>query len=930
MINYDKIKGNKKPECVKDDGPIRESIVKLAKMITDRPAQHLGLKKIIKDDPEYWGLAALISDEEAELASKLGVRKPKTFEEIHKLSGMSEEHCRKLIDHMSEQGILEYNWENLDGTNPKNEKRYIVPMFVPGVGEFAAMHETNMNEHPELGRFFERMTFLPLERVTKIVPPGGAGVGMHVIPVEQAISMEDTSISVEHISHWLEKYEGKYAASPCSCRKSNCSYDEGCADDFNDWCIAVGDMADYVVETKKGGRYISKEEALEIFKKAEDNGFVHQITNIDGEQKIFAICNCNVNVCYALRTSQLFNTPNMSRSSYVARVEKENCVACGRCVEYCPAGAVKLGQKLCKADGSEVKYPKSSMPSLEKWGPEKWDIDYRDNNRINCYETGTAPCKTACPAHIAVQGYLRIAAQGKYKEALELIKRENPFPAVCGRICNRRCEDACTRGTIDQAVAIDEVKRFIAQQDLDSDRRYVPDKVIPKVCGEFEEKIAIIGGGPAGLSCAYYLAIKGYSPTIFEKERRMGGMLTNGIPSFRLEKDVVEAEIDVLKELGVQFRCGVEVGRDITIPELREQGFKGFYLAVGLQSGGELDISGADANGIISGINFMRRVNLGDATELKGRVVVIGGGNIACDVARTAIRLGADTVDMYSLEEYEKMPCGEEDRSECERDGITIHGGWGPISISKNEDNCEAISFRKCLRVRDDEGRFAPRFDDNDRVTVRCTTVIYCIGQKVEWGSILEGTDVELNANGTVKADPVTYQTDEPDIFVGGDVYTGQKFAIDAIAAGKEGAVSLHRFVQPQSSLTIGRDRRSFVEFNKKDMSVNEESFDNSPRERIGYNEALARTFKDERISFTEEQVKKETSRCLSCGASIVDENKCIGCGVCTTKCGFDAIKLHREHPECSNMVPSEEKMKHIIPYAIKQSVRVKVAGKKG
>ena len=930
MINYDKINGNKKPECVKDDGPIREPIVKLAKMITDRPAQHLGLKKITKDDPEYWGLAALISDEEAELASKLGVRKPKTFEEIHKLSGMSEEHCRKLINHMSEQGILEYNWENLDGTNPKNEKRYIVPMFVPGVGEFAAMHETNMNEHPELGRFFERMTFLPLERVTKIVPPGGAGVGMHVIPVEQAISMEETSISVEHISHWLEKYEGKYAASPCSCRKSNCSYDEGCADDFNDWCIAVGDMADYVVETKKGGRYISKEEALEIFKKAEDNGFVHQITNIDGEQKIFAICNCNVNVCYALRTSQLFNTPNMSRSSYVARVEKENCVACGRCVEYCPAGAVKLGQKLCKADGSEVKYPKSSMPSLEKWGPEKWDIDYRDNNRINCYETGTAPCKTACPAHIAVQGYLRLAAQGKYKEALELIKRENPFPAVCGRICNRRCEDACTRGTIDQAVAIDEVKRFIAQQDLDSDRRFVPDKVIPKVCGEFEEKIAIIGGGPAGLSCAYYLAIKGYSPTIFEKERRMGGMLTNGIPSFRLEKDVVEAEIDVLKELGVQFRCGVEVGRDITIPELRDQGFKGFYLAVGLRSGGELDISGADANGIISGIDFMRSVNLGDATELKGRVVVIGGGNIACDVARTAIRLGADAVDMYSLEEYEKMPCGEEDRSECERDGITIHGGWGPISISKNEDNCEAISFRKCLRVRDDEGRFDPRFDDNDRVTARCATIIYCIGQKVEWGEILEGTDVELNANGTVKADPVTYQTNEPDIFVGGDVYTGQKFAIDAIAAGKEGAVSLHRFVQPRSSITIGRDRRNFVEFNKKDMSVNEESFDNSPRERIGYNEALARTFKDERISFTEEQVKKETSRCLSCGASIVDENKCIGCGVCTTKCGFDAIKLHREHPECSKMVPSEEKMKHIIPYAIKQSVRVKIAGKKG
>ena len=199
-----------------------------------------------------------------------------------------------------------------------------------------------------------------------------------------------------------------------------------------------------------------------------------------------------------------------------------------------------------------------------KWGPEKWAIDYRDKNRVNCYDTGTAPCKTACPAHIAVQGYLKLAAQGKYREALQLIKRENPFPAVCGRICNRRCEDACTRGTVDQAVAIDEVKRFIAQQDLDAATRFVPEKVIPKVNGAFDQQIAIIGGGPAGLSCAYYLAEKGYRPTVFEKERRLGGMLENGLPSFRLEKDVVQAEIDVLREMGVSvpLRRGGGQGRD--------------------------------------------------------------------------------------------------------------------------------------------------------------------------------------------------------------------------------------------------------------------------------------------------------------------------------------------------------------------------------
>ncbi|EKC59240.1 pyridine nucleotide-disulfide oxidoreductase family protein, partial [human gut metagenome] len=294
------------------------------------------------------------------------------------------------------------------------------------------------------------MSRLPLEKVTPMVPLGGAGIGMHVIPVEKAIEMENHSVSVEHISHWLDKYEGKYAASPCSCRRSRVTYDEGCADDPEGWCIAVGDMADYVVETNKGGRYITREEVYEILEQAEENGFVHQITNIDGENKIFAICNCNVNVCYALRTSQLFNTPNMSRSAYVAHVEKDKCVACGRCVEFCPAGAVKLGQKLCKKDGSQVEYPKMPLPSEKKWGPEMWTEDYRDKNRINTHETGTAPCKTACPAHIAVQGYLKMASQGRYKEALALIKKENPFPAVCGHICNRRCEDACTRGNIDQ------------------------------------------------------------------------------------------------------------------------------------------------------------------------------------------------------------------------------------------------------------------------------------------------------------------------------------------------------------------------------------------------------------------------------------------------------------------------------------------------
>ena len=791
----------------------RENVLKLGSMITNR----IGLKATA-DDPEYWGLAGVMTDEMVDVALKMGVRKPKTTEQLMKLTKMEREPLEKLLTEMAWTGIIEYNWENLDGKNPKHEKRWVLPLFVPGSAEFLNMRKSQIDEHPEVAAFFERMTMLPLEKITPMVPPGGAGIGMHVIPVEKAIETENKSVDLEHISYWLSKYEGKYAKSMCSCRLSRAKLGEGCGDDAESWCIGVGDMADYIVETQRG-EYITKDEALEIFKKAEDNGFVHQITNIDGEQKIFGICNCNVNVCNALRTSQLFNTPNLSRSAYVASVKSENCVACGR------------------------------------------------------------------------------------------------------------CEDACTRGTVDQAVAIDEVKRFIAQQDLNAETRFVPEKVIPRVDGEFSEKIAVIGGGPAGLSCAYYLAEKGYRPTVFEREARPGGMLMNGIPSFRLENDVVEAEIDILRELGVEFRCGVEVGKDVTIAQLREQGYQSFYVAAGLQSGGKLNIPGGDADGVMAGIDFMRQVNLHEKKTLSGKVVVIGGGNIGADVARTAVRCGAESVHLYCLEAYDDMPMGEEDRSECERDGITVHAGWGQTEIVVEDGKCAGIRFRKCTRVKNDEGRFAPEFDDSVSEQAECTTVLYCIGQKVDWRELLTGTAVEFNPNGTVKADPVTYQTAEKDIFVGGDAYTGQKFAIDAIAAGKEGAISLHRFVQ-HATLTVGRNRRQFIELDKENALI-PVNYDTTPRQRIGYNEALRRTFSDERIAFTEEQIKKETARCLSCGASIVDPNKCIGCGVCTTKCAFDAIHLHRERPECSKMYACEDKMKAILPYMIKREFKIKRAARK-
>ena len=913
------------PEFTPDPNePFREPIAKLGKKITDRIPQKLGLKKITRNDPEYWGLAGVLSDEEAELALKLGVRKPKTLPEIVKLSGMEEKKCEALLEEMSRKGLLEYNWENA-----AHEKQYVLPMYVPGCAEFFNMNAKILESNPEMGTFFEHMSRLPLEKITPFVPEGGAGIGMHVIPVEKAIEMENESVDLEHISYWLSKYEGKYAASPCSCRRSRLTHNEGCADDPEGWCIAIGDMADYVVETQKDGRYISKEEALEIFRQAEENGFVHQITNIDGKDKIFAICNCNVNVCYALRTSQLFNTPNMSRSAYIAKVEKQNCVACGKCVEACPAGAVKLGQKLCDKEGCEITYPRIPLPGDQPWGEHMWSHNYRDTNRINCYDTGTAPCKTACPAHIGIQGYLQLAKEGRYEDALALIKKDNPLPAVCGHVCNRRCEDACTRGTIDEAVAIDEVKRFIAERDLNAETRFIPKKTIPSLKGGFKEKIAIIGAGPAGLSCAYFLALTGYKPTIFEKNAEPGGMLRYGIPSYKLEKDLLAAEIDVIRQLGVEIRCGVEIGKDVTIEDLREQGYKGFYAAIGCQRGRKPGISGENAEGAYTAVDFLRKAGGSESFPLEDDVVVVGGGNVAIDAARVSSRCTDAKISMFCLETREKMPASNEEIEEALEEEIELNCGWGPKEILEEDGHVSGIVFKKCTRVFDAQGGFSPEYDENDTVTVPCRHVIFSVGQAIDWGHMLDNLHVELRPNGGALANKLTYQTSEPDIFVGGDVYTGPKFAIDAIAAGREGAVSLHRYVHENCTLIIGRNRRDFIELDKENIKV--ETYDSSSRQippKADVKEQ-AKTFRDLSQSLSEEQVKKETSRCLSCGASVVDPNKCIGCGICTTKCMFNAIHLHRELPGASVMRTSEEKLKYILPNMVKQSIKVKFKKKK-
>ncbi len=907
-----------------DDPEKKELVMKLARMITDNIPRKLpgGMHE---NHMDFWILDRLLSKEEVKFMLSFRKRRTgKTTAELARANHMSEEEAQRMINHLLWIGLLEQNRDNQD-----HHIQYLIPKWVVGSGEYMVEHPTLPDEHPEIATMFNLAPQEPLELAAKLVPPGGAGIGMHVIPVEKAIEAESRSVSVEHLSHWLQKYD-TFCAMVCACRKAQRIRNEGVGDIEGYMCIGVGDIAEFLVTSGKDAHYITREEAMDIILRAERKGYVHQITNLDGPDRIVGICNCSPGSCYGLRTSQLFNTPNMSRSAYRAHVDPQKCTACGKCAEVCPAGAAKLGQKLCRADGSRVKYPLHELPDDNIWGEDRWDPDYRDHNRISCYDTGTSPCKTACPAHVSVQGYIRMAAEGRYEDAVKLIRRDNPFPAVCGAVCNRRCEDRCTRGIIDQPVAIDEIKKFLCQYEVQNPDCFIPvcENMDGKQWDEF--KIAVIGAGPAGLTAAYWLRTEGYPVTVFEKESRPGGMMMNGIPNFRLEKELLNAEISIIEKMGAEIRCGIEVGKDVTIEELRTQGYKAFYLAIGLQEGAMAGIPGEDAAGVESGISFLKRISQDETQRLSGAAVVVGGGNVAADVARTALRAGSERVFMVCLEQADEMPAADEEIAELKAEGVDIINGYGPLEIRTQDGKITSMIFRKCISVFDETGRFSPEFNENETIRVDCANVLMAIGQRADWGDLLNGTKVRLNPNGTVIADPITYQTDEPDIFTGGDIYHGPRFAIDAIAEGREGMVSINRFVHPGQSLTLGRDLRKFTELDRDDIRV--ESYDSAARQRPDSKPgSAAETFSDLRAPFTEKQVQNEASRCLKCGAAKVDLNQCVGCGLCTTRCAFDAIRLERDIPHASDMHTAEEMIRCVAPYALKRGFKIikkKITGK--
>ena len=547
-----------------------------------------------------------------------------------------------------------------------------------------------------------------------------------------------------------------------------------------------------------------------------------------------------------------FRVKVLERPRYI---DLEKCTACGECEKVCPIEIPNLFDQGLRSRKAAYKLFPQAMPSA-------FAIEKR----------GTAPCKATCPAHVSVQGYIALINQGKYREALELFKEAHPFPAICGRVCHHPCEEVCTRGDLDDPIAIEYLHRFLADLDLSSESRYVPE-----VAERREEKVAIVGAGPAGLTAAFCLAREGYRTTVFEKLPVAGGMMAVGIPEYRLPRDILAAEIQVIRDMGVEIRTEVSFGEDFNLESLKKDGYSALFIAVGLHRGRKLNIEGEELPGALNGVEFLRDVALGNQVSLGKKLVVIGGGNVAIDVALTAKRLGAQDISLVCLEKRKEMPAWDYEIDEALEEGITIINSLGPKAFLEKEGKLTGIEFKRCTAVFDEKGAFNPQYDEGDLTVMDTDTAIIAIGQAGDF-SFAEREGISVTAWGGLEADPVTMQTSLEWVFAGGDALYGPKSVVEAVACGKEAAESINRFL---NGIDLREGRETDWSYEKPD-TVGETHAPRTPMRRISVEEREG-NFKEVALGFEEDEVKTEAQRCLRCGI-------CSECYQCVSACLAGAV----------------------------------------
>lgn len=557
------------------------------------------------------------------------------------------------------------------------------------------------------------------------------------------------------------------------------------------------------------------------------------------------------------------------------------------------------------------------------------------------YHRNLISCQAACPVHTDARGYVRAIAEGDFEQAYLIARGPNPFASICGRVCGAPCEAACRRGKVprvdadgrfvanDRPIAIRALKRFVCEKHgpearpreevLASIRRHVP-----QVCADAEEMaallragvsgdvrpangepVAIIGAGPAGLSAAHDLALLGFKPVVYETERVPAGMLAVGIPAYRLPRELIAREVAVIAALGVEIRCGMTVGRDISLAQLRRENVA-VLIAIGAKASRGLGLPGEGGPRVYGGVDLLRAVSLGSGIDVGREVVVLGGGNVAYDVARTVLRQiaydtartaarlpGISRVHLVSLESLEEMPADTIEIIEGDEEGIHRLNGWGPVEIERDSSGAvQGVILRRCVRAYNDERRFAPQYDDTDRQRVPCDTVLLAVGQATDLSLLTDGgEDIEQGRPGWPRVDANTLVTTAPGVFVAGDLAHGTRLLIDAVASGKAAARSIYRHVTGRAvamemltahlALPRYQRERGYESIRRVSPTTS------APRERLGCPDLLVEQ------TYTPAEALREASRCLDCGVTpVFDGNRCVLCGGCVDVCPTQCLKL--------------------------------------